>query len=272
MALQQAMRAERGSARHLPADAPPLERELCLLLEARAAEDALVRLLPGMAASLASLRCEALLRRPKLSAFTVSLQAIEILARSPLTVDAGKAFASALPNGLAQSAFALPATPAQVRQQARALFAALGETTASALEGTRLLWRDSWTGDLRVPPAAMRASGSAAHEDADSPGAGKPSSARLSRRPEVRESDKDEDDDDKHGAWMVQTAQPHEQAEDPMGLQRPTDRDKTTAAEDLADAVSELPEARLVSAPGRPKEGLISDDPLIRTPNGPSAN
>ena len=60
---------------------------------------------------------------------------------------------------------------------------------------------------------------------------------------------------------MVQTAQPHEQAEDPMGLQRPTDRDETTAAEDFADALSELPEARLVYAPGKPREVLISDDP-----------
>ena len=60
---------------------------------------------------------------------------------------------------------------------------------------------------------------------------------------------------------MVQTAQPHEQAEDPMGMQRPTDRDAATAAEEFADALSELPEARLVSTPGRPKEVLLSDDP-----------
>ena len=46
MALQQAMRAERGSAEQLPADAPVLQRELYLLLEARAADDALARLLP----------------------------------------------------------------------------------------------------------------------------------------------------------------------------------------------------------------------------------
>ena len=69
-----------------------------------------------------------------------------------------------------------------------------------------------------------------------------------------------EDEDSGPGIWMVQTAQPHEQAEDPMGLQRPTDRDADTAAEDFADALSELPEARLVSAPGKPKEILLSDD------------
>lgn len=59
---------------------------------------------------------------------------------------------------------------------------------------------------------------------------------------------------------MVQTALPHEQAEDPVGLQRPTDRDESTAAEELADSLSELPEARLVTSPGRPREVLLSDD------------
>ena len=261
MALQQAMRAERGSAEQLPADAPVLQRELYLLLEARAADDALARLLPGMAAPLATLRQEALQHRPKLSAFTTSLQPIEVLVRSLLTVDADQAFAAALPNGLLLSTFALPANSAQVWQQARVLSAALGGKGASALKGTRLLWRDGWTGDLRALPTNARASNGAADVDeADNADASEPRSARLSRRPEVREGDADEDDD-KPGAWMVQSAQPHEQAEDPMGLQRPTDRDETTAAEDFADALSELPEARLVSAPGKPKEVLISDDP-----------
>ncbi|UUZ53388.1 hypothetical protein LP419_31740 [Massilia sp. H-1] len=63
------------------------------------------------------------------------------------------------------------------------------------------------------------------------------------------------------GPSMVQTAQPHEQAEDPMGMQRPTDRDAATSADEFADALSELPEARLVSSPARSKEVLLSDDP-----------
>jgi nitric oxide reductase NorD protein len=58
----------------------------------------------------------------------------------------------------------------------------------------------------------------------------------------------------------VQTSQPHEQAEDPVGLQRPTDRDASTAAEELADSLSELPQAKLVSTPGRPREILLSQD------------
>jgi nitric oxide reductase NorD protein len=70
----------------------------------------------------------------------------------------------------------------------------------------------------------------------------------------------DEDDHDS-GAWMIQSAQPQQHVEDPMGAQRPTDRDDRTAAEEFADSMSELPEARLVSTPGRPKEVFLSDDP-----------
>jgi len=260
LALQQAMRAERGSTEHLPADAPPLERELYLLLEARASEDALARLLPGMAAPLATLRREALQRRPKLGAFTAPLREIEELVRALLGAGSDNAFLARLPGSLNSGLFALPATPAQIRRQAQALSAALGETVAPALKGTRLLWRDWFTGELRMPPATVRASGQPAASEDEGNDTTKPRSARLSRRPEVREGDDDEDDK-KPGAWMVQTAQPQEKAEDPMGLQRPTDRDESTAAEDFADAMSELPEARLVSAPGKPKEVLISDDP-----------
>ncbi|MEP6964972.1 MAG: hypothetical protein ABI845_05755, partial [Polaromonas sp.] len=261
MALLQSMRAERGSAQRLFNVAPPLTRELYLLLEARAADEALARLLPGMAGALATLRSEALQRRPRLGAFAASLQTMEKLAQALLAPDSTRAFTAALPVGISVETFALPATPDQVWQQAQALSAALGGAAASARKGTRLLWRDWWTGELRQSSTATRASGDDAGNDDTADADGRPPrSARMSRRPEVREGD-DEENDDKPGAWMVQTAQPHEQAEDPMGLQRPTDRDETIAAEDFSDALSELPEARLVSAPGKPKEILISDDP-----------
>jgi nitric oxide reductase NorD protein len=69
------------------------------------------------------------------------------------------------------------------------------------------------------------------------------------------------EDEQKPGHFMVQTAQPSESAEDPMGIQRPTDRDDATAAEDLAESVADLPEARLVTRPGSPKEVLLSSEP-----------
>ena len=44
-----------------------------------------------------------------------------------------------------------------------------------------------------------------------------------------------------------------------MGLQRPADRDDAADAAELADALSELPEARIVRTPGTPREVLDSD-------------
>lgn len=262
MVLQQAMRAWRGSAAQCPPQSPLLLRELFLLLEARAADAELAQRLPGMARPLRVLRGEALAARPPLHAFAARHRRMEQLTRSILD----SAIDAPLNTGwlgthsaLGAQAFTLPATVQQVLAQAVAAHTAL----AGEYDGDRspqLLWRDAWTGDLRPAPAVPRllagGKGPAAQGE-DEPG--QPRSARLPRSPQVRESAEDEDDDHA-GVWMVQPAQPHEQAEDPMGLQRPTDRDTETAAEDFADALSELPEARLVSAPGRPKEVLLSDD------------
>ena len=248
MALQQATRAVRGSALQCPFDGPLLLRELYLLLEARAADDALVRLLPGLVQPLHVLRGEALQRRPALTAFAPPHRPLESLVRSLLAGDAS-------------ATLQLPATPAEVLAQATLLQGTLPVSGHGAVpaRGERLLWRDWWTGELRAAPATVRAAASNDAGDEDDSN-GSPRSARLARRPDVRDEIEDEGDA-QPGAWMVQPAQPHEQAEDPMGLQRPTDRDTTTAAEDFADAMSELPEARLVSAPGKPKEVLVSDDP-----------
>ncbi len=320
VALQQAVRAARGSAEALPADGDPLLRDLYLLLEARAADHALLQRLPGMAGALAALRREALHQRPPLTAFATPLRPLERLARAVLAAPADAsavaalqassaaaplalsdierallapdmAASAAVPTDVNASALAqphratastlpgtrdavpapatqdsaalllaLPATPAQVLAQAQTLLGAL-QAAGAAGPADRWLWRDLWTGELRRPGATARsAMAPAAQGDEEDDAATPPRSARLARRPEVREGDDDEDDA-RPGAWMVQTAQPHEQAEDPMGLQRPTDRDSETAAEEFADALSELPEARLVATPGKPKEVLLSDDP-----------
>ena len=256
IALQQAMRAARGSAQHRPLDGSALLRDLYLLLEARAADEALVRLLPGLALPLYTLRRQALLLRPPLVAFPLPLKPLERLVRTVLGAGVGDPLSAALAPGIDGGMFVLPAAPAEVLAQARTLCGAFGPAAA----GPRLLWRDWWTGDLRSPPATQRAAADATTDDEGDSGDRKPPrSARLARRPEVRHGD--DEDDAQAGAWMVHSAQPHEQAEDPMGLQRPTDRDVSSAAEDFADAMSELPEARLVSTPGKPKEVLLSDDP-----------
>jgi nitric oxide reductase NorD protein len=128
-----------------------------------------------------------------------------------------------------------------------------------ATEDTRLL-KDEWTGELRVPSAAAPARNSLEKEEQK----GRPAkSARLARTPKVREPVPGEDEG-KPGPWMVQSSQPNEHVEDPMGLQRPTDRDEQSAAEELAESVADLPEARLVTRPGTPKEVLLSAESPAR--------
>src|SRR5690606_14774174 len=89
--------------------------------------------------------------------------------------------------------------------------------------------------------------------------------ASMRRRPLVRQH-ADDEDDSHMGLSMIQLDDPQEHVEDPLGLQRPTDRDYEADPEDLADSLSELPEARLVTAPGRPTELLTTDDPPPRRP------
>lgn len=237
MLLQQAMRAVRGSAAVWASLNDPLEQAVFLVLEADAADGALVRLLPGMASALQRWRHSALVGRPPLAALPAHRRPVEHLLRHVLAQSVSQSSADPVKSVLQRAG-----------EHARAL---------PDVPPGRLLYRDLWTGEFRrpgAPAAALHAWG---------PQGGPPTpprSARLPRSPTVREAPEDEDDT-RSGAWMVQTAQPHEQAEDPIGLQRPTDRGETTAAEEFADALSELPQARLVATPGRPREVLLSDAP-----------
>lgn len=258
LALQQAMRAHRGSARALYGGAWPdamndaLLRDLYRLVEAVAADVALCALLPGMRGRLASWRAVALAARPELERLPARLQPLERLVRQAMASDC----------------VAPPAdwprleTPADSMRHARALLAVANPQRESPNRfGVHPLFVDAWIGELRPPgtiPTALAARSGASESDADD--GTNPRSARLPRSPEQREALPDEDEDRGPGVWMVQTEKPHEQAEDPMGLARPVDRDVATAADDYADALSELEQARLVTAPGTPKEVLLSDD------------
>ena len=247
-ALQQAMRAQRGSAAHLPDLADPMQRSVYLLLEAWAADRDLVRLLPGLAAPIRGLRQQALAKRPPLQAFAEHRRPLENLLRRILVTECGESV-----EGLA-----IPATTTDSLRQAQTLAASLLSADVTHRYCAHLLLLDAWTGDLREP--------SAPKEVPTLPGAiditdTLPRSARLERQPKVREARADEDNDQEQGPWMVQSAQPLEKAEDPMGMQRPVDRDTDIPADDFADGLSELDEARLVVAAGSPKEVLLSDDP-----------
>lgn len=250
MALQQAVRARRGSAEALEPGWPALRADLYLLLEAWAADTALVQMLPGMADAVIRLRRHALERRPPLAEFSAPRRPLEALLRQLL----GSPVAQ-VPDG-----FALSDSPAHSRELVDALLARLGLAPDDPGIGQAPLLKDWWTGTLQAPgdtagPLRQGSSGDPAAQPATPP-----RSTRLPRRPEVRAAKEDEDEGE-NGLFMVQADEPHQHAEDPLGLNRPIDRDEDTSADEYGDMLSELPEARLVATPGSPKEVLLSDDP-----------
>jgi nitric oxide reductase NorD protein len=131
--------------------------------------------------------------------------------------------------------------------------------------GTRYrgLVKDLWLGLVYATPPGKQLEKVTARPE-DTGGEKRQSrTAKLARRPNVRER-KDDEDDQGPGMWMLQMDDPQEHVEDPMGLQRPIDRDEEADPGGLADSLSELPEARLISIPRPAPEVLVSDDPLDR--------
>ncbi len=244
MALQQALRAVRQGPQYFAGLSNELQRSVFIVLSAHAADSALMQMLPGMRPSLQALRAHALQLRPLLNAFPAHRRPLEEFVRATL---AREIELTPSPDSEQLAIEAAKMADALVRQ---------GMSTHGA---GAALYADLWTGVLRLPAQSGSLSEADAGANAPDPDAAPPRSARLNRTPEVRKPVEDEDDKGP-GAWMIQTAQPHEQVEDPLGLQRPTDRDESTASDEFADALSELPEARLVSTPGRPKEVFISED------------
>lgn len=257
MALQQAVRARRGSATACCQAPNPLLADVYLLLEAYAGDEELATLLPGMAQSINTLRKYALKARPSLSTFPKSRLPLEQFLRQLLSSECGDPCRDV----------PMAKTPQESLTRAEEIvhrFRLVPKDCTELHLGPFPLVKDWWTGELRSPPSDKVAPVSIDEHAAfgDDQEAMSPRGARLVRRPEEREAKDGEDNDEEHqGPWMVQVDEPHQHAEDPMGLQRPTDRDEETSAEEFGDLVSELPEARLVSTPGRPKEVLLSDDP-----------
>ncbi len=241
MALQQAARSARGSQPTLAAIDDAMVRSLFEVLEANAADSELAIRLPGLAARIDRFRRECLGRRPALEVFPPVRRPLEIWLRSVLDAP------------IATKAHCVD----HVLEQARTLARSVWHGSSSPPSHANELFRDRWLGELRVGAEVIEGDVTATPDEA----AGRASrSARMSRRPTVRPQD-ERDEETKQGAWMVQTAQPQEHAEDPFGMQRPTDRDEQQAADEFADSLSELAEARLVRTPGAPKEILLSDDP-----------
>lgn len=240
LALQQAMRAHRGSAVAWARAKTALEKDLVLVLEADAADAELIRWLPGITLPLRAMRARVLAARPPPGLFPLAGRQLEQVVRERLEHGPDPAVRHSADEALE-----------------------LAQTWATTLSGGvpysgPALLKDAWTGELLA--ATSRAS--ELYDPVDSPPLDPrlPRSARLTRAPKVRPAPEAEDENGP-GAWMVQASPPHEMAADPMGLQRPTDRDVDTAAEEFAEDLSELAEAQQVATPGQPKEVLLSDNP-----------
>ncbi|MDY0065308.1 MAG: hypothetical protein RBS02_02930 [Steroidobacteraceae bacterium] len=246
MGLQQAMRACRRAPEHLCLLDDPLQRAVFETLEARRADAQLRGLLPGLGGALLAFRRTALAARPAPEDFPACRRPLELWIRESMEQGGDEAGGAC--------------TPHESATQAREIAARLLHAARPAgVHAAGLLFRDAWLGELRE--AACDSSQSAPQlVENEAPAERAARSARLARRPNVRPAD-ERDERSGDGVWMVQTAQPHEHAEDPFGAQRPTDRDEDTAAEEFAESVSELAEARLIAAPGAPKEVLLSEDP-----------
>jgi nitric oxide reductase NorD protein len=250
LAVEQAARAARGTPLLLPEEGDRLLRDLFLLAEAAAVDRTIARELPGLRADLLAARAVALAERPVPRVLTPVERQVEQLLRRLLASQPTEP-----PPSLPHSA-----SPAASLAWAR--------TAADRIRGAEGRYRGVaevaiW-GTVEAPPPGAVAGllTSAAREDAVPIGAERVRT--LVRRPRVRQAPDDEDDA-QVGMWMVQIDDPKESVEDPMGLQRPTDRDDDADAADLADSLSELPEARLVPVPGAPREVLASEDPPGRT-------
>jgi nitric oxide reductase NorD protein len=81
----------------------------------------------------------------------------------------------------------------------------------------------------------------------------------MRRRPRPRQAEEGEDDD-RVGTWVIRADDPQESVEDPLGMQRPLDTDDEPDVDGLGDSLSDLPDARVVRTPGRPREILASGE------------
>lgn len=239
LAIEAAARATRGTPDYLSDD--PLVRDLYLAREAAAVDRRLAADLPGLLPSIRAARAEARASRPAAKLLTPQEAAVEAEVQAVLAAEPSGGAVSASPEvSLAWAS----ETAARVRAH-----------TGSY----RGLPAVAYWGLVTPPPPESRARTAAPPDDLEAEPA-RPRISRMARRPKVRQAPEDEDDDSV-GLWMIQLDDPQEHVEDPMGLQRPTDRDDEADPDDLADSLSELPEARLVDAPGSPREVLASDDP-----------
>ena len=250
LALQQAQRAQRRQIQTLPADT--LALDLFHLSEAVVVDHVLALHFAGLRHDLIALRRAMLQARPQLTPLNEPERVVEELYCRIL-----KACPDVIPPPLA-----LALKPEDSLDWA----VEMGKKITIQTETTSMRYRgcvkDLWLGKmLPIPTDSQPDRYHESVRDLPEPLAKPPRSAKLPRRPEVRERKQDEDDE-AQGMWMVQKDDPQQHVEDPAGLQRPADRDDDADAGDLADSLSELPEAQLISSSKAVRELLLADDPL----------
>ena len=150
MALQQALRAQRGSAEPGTIFNSPLQQDVYLLLEAWATDAELIRQLPGMHDSVQRLRQHALQSRPPLASFSKARQPLELWLRQLLT---GAMTDSSLPLSTKPAQSAWLAEELIERLQLLPALLKTQQTVEKTLGGAPLL-KDWWTGELRTPNLA----------------------------------------------------------------------------------------------------------------------
>ncbi len=239
--LELALRAERRSPAVLPVSTSPAVQDLFAIAEARATGTILRRRAPGLCGTVTRLRRLMLQERPGSECLTAAERRVEILVRETLEGEG-----STVEEGTA------PASVAWARERAR-------DWDLETVDYRGLPPVFAW-GLIHAMPPGERTSQEVAQEPEPSRTASRRRTAALPRSPVVREAAEGEDDEGP-GIASIPNQDLQESAEDPMGLQRPTDRDDSADPGGLADSVSELPELRVVSDQRPAYEVLVSDDP-----------
>jgi nitric oxide reductase NorD protein len=235
LALEMIGRVRRNTVQWLPHE--PIVRDLYLLSEAVAIDAQLARDVPGFARALAAERALALGARPSDTTFSPRQAAVEQLVQLVLA------------SPIAQPPLAEAETPERSLRWA--------EQRASDFSRLRggyhgiapvLLWGS--VNDAQSPPAAVL---SAASRPVNVPSR----TRELERAP--RPYTGGDPQDPQAGAFVVKPNAAQQSVEDPRGLARPADREVAPDLEDIAGALSELPEAQLVRSEVRARETLRAE-------------
>ncbi len=245
LAVEMAARVARATHALLPDE--PLVRDLFLLAEAAAVDAALGRELPGMAHELRQERCRELAARPRPDRLSPRERLVEERVRAVL--------------GAPLDAPPLPPDPPEASLSwARRTAAEIDAAAPGRYAGVApvMLWGQV-EGPVESPSVRVVASSDELQRAAQR----RVRSGALRRRPRARISRPDEDDR-RPGTFMVKAADGQQSVEDPMGLSRPIDRDPGADPDELADSLSELPEATLVRSDTPAREILASSDPPAR--------